>query len=393
MEEAARRFESRRSAAPELVSYAHMAGRVLARDISADRDLPPFNRVAMDGFACRREDLETAGETPLPIAGTVAAGQASPLTVRPGTCIRVMTGAVLPEGAELVIKVESTETVDKTMRFTGSRKELQIPNFSPRGEDKSVGAPVLKAGTILSPKHAALLASVGISRVPVVPAPKIALLSTGDEVVEPESTPLAHQIRNANGPQTIAQLALMGLSASYYGVIPDDPAQLKDTFGRAAGESDLILTSGGVSMGDFDHAPQAMKENGFEILYDRVAVKPGKPTTFAVSPKADLFGMPGNPVSCFVVFEIVIKPYLYAAMGAEYRPMISRAVLEEPFRRRKSDREEWIPLIFTETGGVVPAAYHGSGHYDGIAGADGMALLPRGVAEMEEGSILAVRLF
>jgi molybdopterin molybdotransferase len=277
------------------------------------------------------------------------------------------------------------------VRLTGTDPEHVPSNFSPRGEDIRKGSPVLSRGTILGARHTALMASVGYESVAVRPLPQVGLLSTGDEVVEPGATPAPQQIRNANAPQTIAQLAELGIVPTYYGIIPDDAKALQEAIGRARSENDLILMSGGISMGDFDHGPEAMENNGFSILYDRVAVKPGRPTTFAVSDEADLFGLPGNPVSCFVMFEVLVKHYLYRLMHTDYRPARCFASMGRNFERRKSRREEWIPVIVDEGGDVYPIEYHGSGHFLSLSRADGMIKIAQGIQRIEKGATVAVR--
>jgi len=365
-------------------------GRVLSQDIRADRPIPPFDRVAVDGYACRTDDLDD----PLELIGTISAGEKPRYSVAPGTCVKVMTGAVLPKGAQMVVMVESTR-LDEQGRviFTGSDKERSSRNISFRGEDLAQGSLIFSGGTILGPRHSAVLASVGVAEVPVRSLPRVGILSTGDEVVEADRQPLAHQIRNANAPQLSAQLRDMGIEANYYGIARDDRDELTRLIARAQEENDLVLMSGGVSMGDFDFAPEAMAACGYQILYSRVAVKPGKPTTFAVSERGDLFGLPGNPVSCFVIFELLVKPYLYRLMGADFQPPIIKAAMATDFIRKKTRRIEWFPVRFEKDGTVMPVQYHGSGHFAAIAEADGVAPIAQGQAELKKGAQVDVRLF
>jgi len=378
------------SAGTELCNTADMTGRVLSADISTDRELPPFNRVAMDGYACRKGDLYQ----PLCIKGSIAAGDPPGLSLEPGTCIRVMTGAVLPSGADTVVMAESTEIdEDGRMLFKGTEAEKMITNFSSRGEDIQKNTVVLEKGTILHAKHSALLSSIGYSAVPVFTLPRVGIISTGNEVLEVDSHPESHQIRNANAAQIRSQLSGLHIVPSSYGIAPDELEALKNTISRASADNDLVLMSGGVSMGDYDLVPQAMNANGFNILYDRVAVKPGKPTTFATSEGCDLFGLPGNPVSCFVIFELLVKPYIYQFMGAFYHPPELTAPMAESFQRSKKQRDEWIPVKLRPDSTLIPVTYHGSGHYLAIARADGMVLIPKGVSLLEKGTSVALRLF
>lgn len=375
--------------AVESVEVGNSCGRVLAEDVLSDRNLPPYDRIAVDGYACRKADLPG----PLRLIGTSSAGDATQYSVETGNCVKVMTGGVLPEGADTVIMVEQSEEHANYVNYTGSDPGSHPPNYSPRGEDVPLGTRVVSQGTLLGPQHTALLASVGYASVSVYALPKVGLLSTGNEVVEPGQKPQPHQIRNANAPQTIAQLSRLGITPTYYGIVPDDQQALESTLARAQAENDLILMSGGVSMGDFDFGPEAIEKNGFTIQYDRVAVKPGRPTTFAVSDKADLFGLAGNPVSCFVIFEILVKPYLYMLMQGTYRAPPSFATLSKDFNRSNSEREEWIPVVLDERGQITLLEYHGSAHFHSISRAEGMIKIERGIEHLEKGTLRAVRLF
>lgn len=382
-----------RTAAVEQVKIEESCGRVLAEDIRADRDLPPYNRVAVDGYACRRADLPG----PLVLAGSSSAGDSNRHLVKEGTCVKAMTGGVLPEGADTVVMVEEsreyTEGPDRYVVFEGIDGRNTPANYSPQGEDVPEGTTVLSAGTILKPHHIALLASVGKPAVQAAALPQVGLLSTGNEVVEPGTNPKAHQIRNANASQAAAQLEELNIVPAYYGIIPDDPEALTKALIKAKEENDLVLMSGGISMGDYDHGPEAMAGSGFTLLYDRVAVKPGRPTTFAVSESADLFGLPGNPVSCFVIFEILVKPYLYRLMNTDYSPKRSFAVTAETIQRKKTARQEWIPVGINEAGEARPVVYHGSAHFQSLSRADGMIKMERGESLIEKGASVAVRLF
>ncbi|MFP4267898.1 MAG: molybdopterin molybdotransferase MoeA [Spirochaetaceae bacterium] len=391
MERAARRGAS--LSAIEQVKLEECRGRVLAEDIHADRDVPPYNRVAVDGYACRRADLPG----PLVLAGSSSAGDSRRHIVEQGCCVKVMTGGVLPEGADTVVMVENsreyTEGAQRLVAFEGVDPQSSPANYSPRGEDVPEGTQVLSAGTILQSNHIALLASVGKPCPQAAALPKVGLLSTGNEVVEPGTPPEAHQIRNANASQAAVQLEELKIEPTYYGIIPDDPKALTEALVKAKEENDLVLMSGGISMGDYDHGPEAMAASGFTPLYDRIAVKPGRPTTFAVSETADLFGLPGNPVSCFVIFEILVKPYLCRLMNTIYRPKRAFAVAAVPIQRKKTAREEWIPVSINEAGEAQPVVYHGSAHFQSLSRADGMIKIKKGERIIERGAVLAVRLF
>jgi molybdopterin molybdotransferase len=375
----------------EQIPLAACPGRVLAEDIRTDRALPPFDRVTMDGFACRREDLPG----PLRLIGQSAAGEPSGIRVGAGSCVKVMTGGILPEGADMVFMVEDSfsEGPDGGVRvlYKGGEPGTCPQNYSPRGEDTPEGKIVLKMGTVLAPKSVAVLASVGRDVIEVRTLPRVGLVSTGNEVVEPWTAPEPHQIRNANAAQSIAQLASLGIVPTYYGIVGDDLKKLEEVIGRAAEENDLILMSGGVSMGDTDFTPDAVENNGFTILYDRVAIKPGRPTTFAVSKGTDFFGLPGNPVSCFVIMEILVKPYLVELMKGTHENSFLFARMGTHFDRKESNREEYYPATINDAGDVYPLEYHGSGHVHALADADVLIRIERGVLRLEKGSFTAVR--
>ncbi len=183
----------------------------------------------------------------------------------------------------------------------------------------------------------------------------------------------------------------MCVAPVYYGVAADTRASLHEIIDRALNECDVVILSGGVSMGEFDLVPEVLRENGVEILYDKVATKPGKPTTFGTSPRALVFGLPGNPVSTFVLFEMLVKPVLYKMMRHDFRPREFRARLERTVRQRKSRRVNWIPVVLTGSGGISPVEYHGSAHSGALCGADGLICIPAGSSELPEETDIHVR--
>lgn len=370
---------------PEPVELHAAAGRVLAEDVRSDIDMPPFDKSAMDGYACRREDLPG----PLHVVEVIQAGSAPTLAVGQGECAKIMTGAMVPEGADCVIMVEHTEeTGDRTIRFTGNSTAR---NISRRAEDIRAGDIVLERGTLLGAQHIAVLATVGCARPWVSRRPRVGVIATGDELVEPDQRPGPSQIRTSNSYQICAQVANTGAIATYYGIAADTEEALDALMKRALSENEVVLLSGGVSMGDFDLVPGVMEKNGIEILFDSIAMKPGKPTTFGVGPKAFCFGLPGNPVSTFVQCEILVKPFLYALMGHEYRPRYSWLPLAETIQRRRADREAWIPVSITEGGEVQPREYHGSAHINSLCRADGFIVVPTGTERVEKGTVICVR--
>jgi molybdopterin molybdotransferase len=379
-------LKSARPIGTECVGIAEAANRVLAEDVKSDTDIPPFNKSAMDGFACRRADL--AHE--LEVVETIPAGVAPTQSVGPNQCAKIMTGSVVPEGADCVVMKEFIETpTENTIRFA---REWTADNICLKGEDVRAGQIVLPKGTLLKPHHIAVLASVGQARPMVSRRPTVGIMATGSELVDPASRPEPSQIRNSNSVQLAAQAEAMGAAATDYGIAEDTEAAIDAMFKRAAGENDVVIISGGVSVGDFDLVPGILKQNDVELLFESVAVKPGRPSTFGVSESVYCFGLPGNPMSTFVQFEVLIKPFLYKLMGHDYRCPDVRMPLAESIERKKTKRRVWFPVAITEAGQVKLLEYHGSAHISSLSDADGLISVDVGVARLEKGTLVRVRL-
>jgi len=374
-----------RSTGTERVPLAAAAGRVLAEDVCADHDVPPFDKSAMDGFACRREDLGRE----LAILETIPAGTTPTRDVVPDACARIMTGAPVPAGADTVFKVEDSEVLDgERVRFAGTETTT---NIIPRAEDFRAGDRLLAAGLRLRPDHVAVLAAAGVPEPLVGRRPRVGILATGDELVEPADIPGTSQIRNSNSHQLVAQVRATGGEPAYYGIAPDRRDALDAAFRRAAEENDVLLLSGGVSQGDFDFVPDVMRAHGVEILYDRVRIKPGKPTTLGVGEDLVVFGLPGNPVSTYVIFEILVRPYLLAMAGCDREPEEWTARLAAPINRYKDERDEWLPVRIDDSGAALPVPYHGSAHFLALTRANGLTRVPAGTRHLPEGTVIRVR--
>ena len=370
----------------EHVELQDALGRVLAEDAKSDIDMPPFSRSSMDGYACRREDL--ANE--LKVIETIPAGSVPEKPVGPNRCSKIMTGSMVPAGADCVIMVEFTENVDEgTIRFAG---KTTGHNIRYKAEDVKAGGVVLREGTLLKPQHIAVLASVGDIRPLVAKRPAVGIISTGDELVEPQLKPGPSQIRNSNGSQLFVQLSDMGVVVRDYGIAKDTVGEIDGLFKEAASQNDVVIVCGGVSVGDFDFVPQVFRQNSFDLLFEKVAIKPGKPTVFGISEKVYCFGVPGNPVSSFVIFNLLIKPFLYKLMGHDYRHRDVQMPLAESVSRRNTKRQNWIPVIITDEHTALAVEYHGSAHINSLCGADGLINFDIGAAEIEKGTVVAVRL-
>ena len=304
-------------------------GRILASDIASPLAVPPFDNSAMDGYAVRLADL--AAGIPLIMAGKAFAGQPYQGEWPAGHCVRIMTGAPVPAGTDAVVMQEETQADGDRITFLTQPEPGQ--NIRRAGSDIGKGACVLQAGTRLTPREMPLLASLGIATVPVRRPLRVAIFSTGDEL-KPVGTPLAHgDIYDSNRYGVRAMLARLGCDCLDLGIIPDDPAQLRAAFIRADEEADVLITTGGVSVGEADFTKQLLDELG-EIGFWKLAIKPGKPFAFGRLPRAWFFGLPGNPVSAMVTFDQLVQPALAKLAGQRFeRPLQLQAVTTEPLKK------------------------------------------------------------
>ncbi|HNR34644.1 MAG TPA: molybdopterin molybdotransferase MoeA [Candidatus Hydrogenedentes bacterium] len=369
----------------ETVAISESLGRILAEDVRSDMDMPPFDKSAMDGYACRRADLGHE----LEIVEVIQAGKPPLKAVGERQCAKIMTGAMLPEGADCVFMIEYAQEIRRgVVRFTGSTTH---DNICRKSEDIRAGDIALRRGARIAPQHVAVLATVGCIHPRVYRKVRVGIIATGDELVEPDQRPGPSQIRTSNSHQLRAQALAADTAPAYYGIARDTRDAIDGAMKRAMAENDVILLSGGVSKGDYDLVPDIMTANGIEILFDSIAMKPGKPTTFGVGPGIYCFGMPGNPVSTFIQFEILVKPFLYRLMGHDYRPPYSLRPLASPIKAKGTDRETWLPVKFAADGRVEAGAYHGSAHINALCDADGLIVLPAGAGVLEEGTLVRVR--
>jgi len=379
-------LDSARQLGSERVAITRAINRILAEDVKSDIDMPPFDKATRDGYACRRENL--ANE--LTIIETIQAGVLPRRAIEPNQCAKIMTGAAVPQGADCVIMVEFTENpTANTVRFIG---ENTPDHICLKGEDIKAGEVVLHKGSRIRPQHIAVLASVGCTQPAVSKRPRVAVFATGDELVQPASKPGPSQIRNSNAFQLAAQIESMGAVAKNYGIAKDTDDAIDKMFKKSLEENDVVLVSGGVSVGDFDLVPGIFKRNNIDLLFEKVAVKPGKPTVFGVSEKVYCFGVPGNPVSTFVQFELLVKPFLCKLMGYAYAPPNIKMPLGESIIRQDTERQSWIPVVITDAATLKPVEYHGSAHINALCIADGLVSIGVGVAEIEKGTIVPVRL-
>jgi molybdopterin molybdotransferase len=380
-------LDSARPLSSERVDLDGSLNRVAAENVASDIDMPPFDKSMVDGYACRRADLAGA----LDVIETIPAGAVPTKTIQPHQCAKIMTGAMVPPGADYVAMVEQTENAGPhSVRI---KSEHAFNNISPKATETRAGQIVLKRGSRIAPQHIAILASAGCVRPLVARRPRVALVATGDELVEPGVKPEPSQIRNSNSPLITAQLALMGITVNDYGTARDVQADVGRVLGAASMENDVVLVCGGVSVGDFDFVPAVLQQNDVELLFEKIAVKPGKPTVFGRSPRGYCFGLPGNPVSTFVIFELLVKPFLWKLMGHAYAPRMAEGRLSSTLTRGKDvDRQSWIPVKILNDRTVEAVEYHSSAHLAALGAADGLLAMNIGVSCIEQGTGVQVRL-
>ncbi|MCX6330307.1 MAG: molybdopterin molybdotransferase MoeA [Bacteroidia bacterium] len=369
----------------EIISYSNSLNRILAGSVASDIDMPPFDKTSVDGFACRKEDLIHEME----IIDTIPAGKTPEKAIGKLQCSKIMTGAAVPSGADCVFMVEDSEILPSgKVRFKGA---FTKENIAFKAEDVKKGTVVLEPGRIIKPQDIAVMASVGHTSVIVSSMPCVAVISSGSELVEPHEIPGNSQIRNSNAFQLMAQVERAGAIGKYYGIAKDDEDETFRIIEKAISENDLVLITGGVSMGDFDFVPAVLERAGVKILFSRIAVQPGKPTTFGIHKKAIVFGLPGNPVSSFMIFEHLVRPLICRMMGFDWKPVSFQLPMEEKFTRKYAERLALIPVKITSDGHVIPIEFHGSAHISALPNADGIVALQVGLKTIEKGEIVSVR--
>jgi len=365
-------------------------GRVLAADIAAPIPLPPFANSAMDGFAFRHADLARAGEAGLELAGAQYAGRDLGLHLRPGQCARVATGAPLPAGADTVVPREHAQERAGRVRLPADAAPGAFVRHA--GEDVRAGEVVLHAGQVLTPARIGLCMALGLDRLPVFPRPTVAVLTGGDELVEP-GLPLAPgQVYDSNRGLLMAQLRALGLEPVAWPAMPDDPALLDSLLRDATASFDVVLACGGVSAGDRDFLPGWLAAHG-RVHFWRVRMRPGMPVLFGQAGRALVLGLPGNPVSVLAAFTVLGRPLLDALQGrTEPRPRW-RARLAAPWRKRH-DRAEFLRGRLEVDDGatlrVHPDPAEGSHRLRAAATADVLIALEEGAREYAAGELVDV---
>ena len=372
---------------PERVALADALGRVLAEDVESAEDMPPFDSSALDGYVVG----DTSGGE-LPVVGESRAGAPAQAALAPGQAMRISTGAAVPEGAAAVVGVERAEAANG--RVVVPPMEVGA-NIRRAGEDVPAGELVLRSGDDLGPAELGALAALGRADVLCGAAPRVAVLTTGDELIEPGAGPLAPgQIRNSNAYALAAQAQRAGARVISREIVRDDRAHTVETLARALDAADVVIVSGGVSVGPHDHVKAALAELGVEEHFWRVALKPGKPTWFGMRGQKVVFGLPGNPVSAIVTFHLFARPALRRLQGGGAHDTRSQARIDVDYPREPGRDQVLRVRLDARPDGwhVAPTKPQGSHVLTSMLGAGAFAIIPRGEGQVEAGSPVDIEL-
>jgi molybdopterin molybdotransferase len=374
-----------RSFGQETIDISGAQGRVLAGPLVADRDYPPFNRAAMDGYALLYAELDS-GQRSFGIVETIFAGQVNQGNISAGQCFKIMTGAAVPAPCDIIIRRE--DTIEKNGTVTILSDNCRVwQNIARKGEDLSENETVLLTPALVNPSLTGILASLGKPSIRVEKLPRAAIFTTGDEVIAINQPVSKIQIRNSNQHLLKALLYNRKVQPEICEHVRDEKSQLREAFEKALG-LDILIMSGGVSAGDADYVPEVLEGLGVEKLFHKVAIKPGKPFWCGQMPNGGMvFALPGNPFSCLVTFTLFIDPYLRACSGLQPKQVLRMPLIKG--RTKKTSFDEFFPVRIT---GPVPQLesiyFNGSGDIRAGLGADGLGLHPAHLDELRDGMMV-----
>lgn len=357
-------------------------GKVVHADQKSRLDLPPFNKSAMDGYAILPGDERDEYR----LIEKIPAGKLGTRELVEGTTVKVMTGAAVPAGAGRVIMQEHTEEQGDRVKV---HKHGGPAHICKQAEDVKTGDVILNAGSRLGALEIANLVSCGITEVEVSRQPSLSIISTGDEIEDDPSQIGPGKIMNSNGPMLAALADRFGLPVIGRRILRDDESSTREGIRAALEEADIVVLSGGVSVGEFDFVLDSLGEAGLQVCFSRLAVKPGKPTVFSWSGEKCAFGLPGNPVSVYVMFHLFVLRAVARMTGAEPPVRQIRLRLAKDFSRRKIERLQFVPARLTGEGTVAVVEFHGSAHLAAVLQADGFYQVPAGVASLNAGDEVA----
>lgn len=378
------------------VSLEESDGYVLAENIRATHDVPPFNRSSYDGFAIRSIDTKNASvnsKVSFRVIDHIGAGQVSDKKLQRQEAIRIMTGAPLPEQADAIVMLEQTELKGDT--FTVDKQFSSLENVSLLGEDIQQGALIAEKGSYIHPGIIAILATFGYTHVNVIKKPIVGIVATGTELLAVHDELKPGKIRNSNSPMIISQLKRLGISTKVYGMIDDHIADYFQVIQQALAETDCVITTGGVSVGDYDYFPQVYDQLNAQTLFNKIAVRPGSVTTVACINDKLLFGLSGNPSSCFIGFELFVRPALKKIMGSNnlFLPQIKATLIDDYVTPNRFTRLiRGIVSYDGEKVNVKSVGFNGSNAVSSLAHANALIALPSGDNEYRRGMKVTVLL-
>ncbi|HJN02549.1 MAG: molybdopterin molybdotransferase MoeA [Nitrospinota bacterium] len=380
---------------PENIPLLNTLGAVLQEDICAQRDNPPADNSAMDGYALRFNDISSLDQNnplSLKVVEDIPAGQKPTKSINPGEASRIMTGAVVPGGADTVVMVEETEKKNGSVSILKPQKKGS--HVRKQGEDFKKGDILLSKGDLVTSSNIAIIATAGYAKLSVNRKPVVAILSTGDELVDVDAKAEDHQIINSNTYLLASQVLESGAKPMLLGIVRDRKDDIKEKL-KSANKADIIVTSGGVSVGDYDFVKDAIQDLGSEIVFWKIAMKPGKPLTFSMLSKRPLFGLPGNPVSSFVSFEQFVRPAILKMSGHTdiFRKTI-RATLTEGIKKKDDGRRHFLRSTLTYINGsysVSALSGQGSNMLASLASANSLLIIPESETELKSGQQVEVQ--
>lgn len=368
----------------EPISLEDADGRILAENIYADRDYPPFNRAAMDGYAIMQSDWEK-GVRKYRIIEVIYTGQSARHPLISGACYKIMTGAATPETADIIIRREDAQEF-KNLVILQADTIKPYQNIARKGEDTRMGALLISSPVRCTPQVISLLATVGKALIEVYTLPKVALITTGDEVVSPAANINPLQIRNSNQYLLRSLLKKWNIRPALCEHVSDNKAALKAILDEAL-KNEIIIINGGVSAGDADHVPDVLHELGAKTLFHKVSIRPGKPLLVATMPSgAVIFALPGNPLSCLTTFTLFVEHYFYQCSGYDKRPVQRLPILGN--RSKKHQLTEFFPVNADNPAGLNLLAFNGSGDVTASIHAHGLAMQASSVAQINAGDII-----
>ncbi|PLX01379.1 MAG: hypothetical protein C0595_14920 [Marinilabiliales bacterium] len=368
----------------ESIGLLNSRGRILAADIYSDMDFPSFDKSAMDGYAIKQQDIEKELE---PIE-FIPAGKMPEKKVESGQCSKIMTGAMLPAGSDMVVKVEDTQLIDGKVKVVNLKSK---GNVLFRGEDIKSGNVVLHKYQKLTSVHTGIMASVGMLNPEVFKKPVLSVLSTGSELVLPEEKPLPPQIRNSNSTQLQSLAYECGAEVSFVSQIEDDEEKILANVKTALEKSDIVVLTGGASFGDLDFSQKVFESLNAKIQFTTLAIQPGKPCLFATIGDKFLFGLSGNPVSSFVQFQLLVKPLIKKLSAIMEEEIKFKLPITKEMKRKRAERNLFFPVFINNEMAVQPVEYHGSAHLNAYQNANAMASFSIGKDVLQKGELVDVR--